>query len=285
MNWIDSHVHVWTANEEHYPRRSSYPIPSGFDIKDFPVAPSHFPPETILKHATPVGVDRVVLVQMSFYGTDNSYMTDTIKRYPESFRGIGYVDPNDIDVGYGMATLLEQGVTGFRIVLESNAPDNWLQTTGYDSMFRAAAETRQSIGVLINPDGLDDVGRMANKHPDTIIVIDHMSRIGANGQIHKEDLQRACELAKYKNIFVKISAFYALGRKEPPHTELIPMIRHFYDAYGADRLMWASDCPFQVVDEVYEDSISLVRDKLDFLSDEDKDQILRGTAESVYFFQ
>ena len=49
--------------------------------------------------------------------------------------------------------------------------------------------------------------------------------------------------------------------------------------------MWASDCPFQVVDEVYEDSISLVRDKLDFLSDEDKDQILRGTAESVYFFQ
>lgn len=284
MNWIDSHVHVWTKNEELYPRRSSYPIPAGFDIKDFPVAPAHFPPETIMSHATPFGVDRIVLVQMSFYGTDNSYMTDAIKRYPESFRGIGYVDPDDIDVGYGMATLLEKGVTGFRLVCESNAP-NWLQSDGYDSMFRAAAETRQAIGVLINPEGLNELGRMAAKHPDTIIVIDHMSRIGANGQIHREDVKRACELAIYKNIYVKISAFYALGRKEPPHTELIPMIRHFYDAFGANRLMWASDCPFQVVDETYEDSISLVRDDLEFLSVEEKDQILRGTAESVYFFQ
>lgn len=284
MNWIDSHVHVWTENEELYPRRSSYPIPAGLDIKDFPVAPTHFPPETIMSHATPLGVDRIVLVQMSFYGTDNSYMTDAIKRYPESFRGIGYVDPNDIDVGYGMATLLEKGVTGFRLVCESNAA-NWLQSDGYDSMFRAAAETRQAIGVLINPEGLNELGRMAAKHPDTIIVIDHMSRIGANGQIHREDVKRACELAIHKNVYVKISAFYALGRKEPPHTELIPMIRHFYDAFGANRLMWASDCPFQVVDEVYEDSISLVRDDLEFLSVEEKDQILRGTAESVYFFQ
>ncbi len=48
------------------------------------------------------------------------------------------------------------------------------------------------------------------------------------------------------------------------------MIRRVRDAYGAQRLMWASDCPYQVQGEHrYEPSIALVRDRLDFLSDEE----------------
>ena len=47
--------------------------------------------------------------------------------------------------------------------------------------------------------------------------------------------------------------------------------------------MWASDCPFQVVDHTYEDSVALIRDRLDFLSEADKEQILRKTAEDFFF--
>ena len=47
--------------------------------------------------------------------------------------------------------------------------------------------------------------------------------------------------------------------------------------------MWGSDCPFQVGHETYEDAISLIRDRLDFISDEDKEWILGGTAEKLFF--
>ncbi len=47
--------------------------------------------------------------------------------------------------------------------------------------------------------------------------------------------------------------------------------------------MWASDCLFQIPNGPYEDSIALVRDRLDFLSPEDREWILRGTAEAVFF--
>jgi hypothetical protein len=48
--------------------------------------------------------------------------------------------------------------------------------------------------------------------------------------------------------------------------------------------MWASDCPFQVdPGHNYHDSIALIRDRLDFLTAEDKDWMLRGTAEKVFF--
>ena len=85
-------------------------------------------------------------------------------------------------------------------------------------------------------------------------------------------------------MYVKTSAFYALGEKKAPYLDLAPMIRRLRDAFGASRLMWASDCPFQVdPGHNYHDSIALIRDRLDFLTAEDKDWMLRGTAEKVFF--
>jgi predicted TIM-barrel fold metal-dependent hydrolase len=62
------------------------------------------------------------------------------------------------------------------------------------------------------------------------------------------------------------------------------MIRTCRDHFGAERLMWASDCPFQVgPGHSYRDSIALVRDRLDFLTADDRDWMLRKTAEKVFF--
>jgi hypothetical protein len=47
--------------------------------------------------------------------------------------------------------------------------------------------------------------------------------------------------------------------------------------------MWESDCPFQVVEHKYRDSLDLIRQGLDFLSAEDKDWLLRRTAEEFLF--
>ena len=83
---------------------------------------------------------------------------------------------------------------------------------------------------------------------------------------------------------MKTSAFYALGKKQAPYTDLGNMIQRLVRELGANRLMWASDCPYQVVEgHNYADSIGLIRDRLDFLSKEDKQWMLRGTAEKVFF--
>src|SRR5688572_28002448 len=73
MNYIDAHVHVWTADTLHYPLAQGY-RPENMD-------PSSFTPEELFKHARPAGVSRINLIQMSFYGFDNSYMLDMIAAY------------------------------------------------------------------------------------------------------------------------------------------------------------------------------------------------------------
>ena len=91
-------------------------------------------------------------------------------------------------------------------------------------------------------------------------------------------------MAKHKRIMVKIGAFYALGKKQPPYTELAPMIKKVVAAFGPRRCMWESDCPFQVQEEhTYQASVDLVRRRLDFLSDDDREWLLWKTAENFFF--
>ena len=83
---------------------------------------------------------------------------------------------------------------------------------------------------------------------------------------------------------MKVSAFYALGKKRAPYTDLLPMIRRLLDAFGPERLMWASDCPYQVQGEhTYAASVELIEKHLDFLSAEDRARILRDTAAGFFF--
>ena len=63
----------------------------------------------------------------------------------------------------------------------------------------------------------------------------------------------------------------------------VPLIRKVVAAFGANRCMWESDCPFQIVDHEYLNSFNLVRKRLDFLSADDKEWLLRKTAEEFFF--
>src|SRR3984893_3502408 len=100
--YIDAHVHVWTPDKVRYPR-------SGRD-RDTQFEPASFTPEELFTNAKPCGVNRVVLIQMSFYGFDNSYMLDAIRKYKGTFRGVAVIDETASDVSRKMRELAALGV-------------------------------------------------------------------------------------------------------------------------------------------------------------------------------
>jgi predicted TIM-barrel fold metal-dependent hydrolase len=152
------------------------------------------------------------------------------------------------------------------------------------AMWDHAGNTGLAICPLINPEHIADVAAMCEKFPRTNVVVDHFARIGIDGTIRDSDVAALVDLARHERTHVKVSAFYALGRKAPPYTDLIPMIRALYDAYGPSRLMWASDSPYQLgPPNTYADSLALIRERVDFLSESDREWLLRKTAEKVYF--
>ena len=276
MNFIDAHSHIWTPDTEKYNLAAGY-------FRDRMQPPS-FTDDELMKLATPVGVDRVVLIQMSFYGYDNSYRLDTIADHPERYRGVAVIDQDAARPDLLMRELQKKGVAGFRIYPKNQQHDSWLSGEGMHRMWTAGAKHGLNMCCLINPVDLPALDRMCRDFPETPVVIDHLCRIGVSGKVDDEEVQALCGLARHKNVTVKVSAFYALGKKKAPYDDLAPLIRRVYDAYGPQRLMWATDCPFQAVDgHTYHESIELIRDRLDFLSAEDRQWMLRKTAERVFF--
>jgi predicted TIM-barrel fold metal-dependent hydrolase len=275
MNYIDAHSHIWT------PDTARYPLAGGFRRAN--MEPASFTVEELLQHAKPAGVNRVVLIQMSFYGYDNRYMLDTIRKFPGQFSGVAVIDQHSRMVEAEMRSLKMQGVHGFRIYPKDVPVDRWLDDEGLQKMFKTGAEENLNMCCLIDPNALPALSKACAKYPETPVVIDHLCRIGVSGKIDPADVKALCDMAQHKHVTVKVSALYALGQKKPPYLDLAPMIRRVCEAFGPERLMWATDCPFQVVDQTYQQSIDLILKGLDFLTAGDRDWILRKTAERVFF--
>lgn len=275
--YIDAHSHVWT------PDTDAYPLANGLTKDD--LKPPSFTPEELFAVARPHGVKRVVLIQHTIYHAfDNTYLLDVYKQHPGLFSVVATVEPQREDVTAEIDRLKSLGTRGLRIRPGDGGIEKWSENPGMKAMWKHGAEVGVAMCPLINPEYLEEVDKMCVEFPETTVVIDHFARIGIDGIIRDADVDNLAKLARFKHAHVKISAYYALGRKRPPHDELIPMIRRLYDAYGPERLMWASDCPYQLTPpNTYGDSIDLIKERIDFLTEEDKSWLLRKSAEKVFF--
>jgi predicted TIM-barrel fold metal-dependent hydrolase len=274
--FIDAHSHVWS------PDVAKWPLAKGQTKAD--LKPPSFTPEELFQLAEPVGVGRVVLIQHSVYHLfDNSYLIDCAKRIPGRFSIVGMVDDTTPHPDVTMKELLPHGVRGLRITPRIRG-EKWLEGPGMAALWKAGAATGQAMCCLIDAADLANVAAMCEKNPQTPVVIDHFARIGVDGMMRDAEVAKLCDLAKHKQVHVKLSAYYALGKKQPPHEELLPMIRRVLDAYGPERCMWASDSPYQVEKpNTYQSSIELIRDRLTGISDGDRQWLLKKTAEKVFF--
>src|SRR5918911_74194 len=152
MSYIDAHVHVWTPDTAHYP------LARGYKKED--MTPRSFTPEDLFKHTKPAGVDRINLIQMSFYGFDNSYLLHMMALHKGVFSGTAVIDPAGPAPDRLMGELAKKGLRAFRIYpgLErgikpnEGAGERWLRAAGYARMFAAGARHNQALSCPMNPD-------------------------------------------------------------------------------------------------------------------------------------
>jgi predicted TIM-barrel fold metal-dependent hydrolase len=268
-------VHVWT------PDLQKYPLDKEFKIAD--MQPASFTATELLQQCQPLGVDRIVLIQMSFYGLDHSYMFEAMRQHPGVFSAVALIDHQSPEVATKARELVNQGARGFRIHSRGDAK-NWPASPTMQKLWQAATDEGFAVCPLINPQDIQYVDALCQLYPRTKVVVDHFARIGVSGMIEQDRLEELCKLARFPQVHLKTSAFYALGKKEAPYHDLKPMIRRVLDAYGPKRLMWATDCPYQVQGEhTYKASLDLILSGTEFLTESDKQWILRDTAKKVFF--
>jgi len=61
-------------------------------------------------------------------------------------------------------------------------------------------------------------------------------------------------------------------------------VKRLYAVYGPKRLMWGTDWPVHEAKTTYHRTLTVVRDDMKFLNDEDKSWILSKTVERLWSF-
>jgi L-fuconolactonase len=228
------------------------------------------------------GVDRAILVPPSFDADRNDYALDGARRYPDRFAVMGRVA---LKTGAGRDLLKgwrdQRGMLGVRLTFHRDADRPWL-TDGTADWFWPEAE-RNDIPVMVHaPERLAEIGDVAARHPKLRIIVDHMGFARATMDDKAAPaVERMNALARYPNVFVKVSALPCFSTEPYPFINLREPLRRVIDAFGPRRAFWGSDIT-RVLTSSYRQTVTHVTEELDFLSAGDLEWIMgRGLADCL----
>jgi predicted TIM-barrel fold metal-dependent hydrolase len=128
---------------------------------------------------------------------------------------------------------------------------------------------------------MPDVARLLEKTPDLTVVIDHMADCPID---QPEELEKLIALKRYPNVFVKISHTWSISKQPYPWLDAQQYVKRLHQAFGPQRLMWATDWPIVETVSTYTRALSVVRDEMRFLNADDLRWILSKTVEKVWPF-
>ena len=229
MTLCDSHIHVVGPLAE-YPQAANRTYTAG----PAPIA-------VLQQVGRPLGVERFVIVQPSFYGTDNSALLATLGTLGGNGRGVAVVNPATITEPE-LSTLSAVGVRGLRINLYSTLSE--IAGNAASDHFAALASIAWGqnwhIEVLAPIATMASMALMLAESP-VPVVIDHY---GLHQGVAPTDDEGASllDLLRQKHVWMKLSAPYR-SSSDPLATSPDPAWLDAILAECAERCVWGSDWP------------------------------------------
>jgi L-fuconolactonase len=271
---IDAHAHVWSGPDARYPF-----VP---DVAAKPMNPAAFPPEILLAHGSQNGLRRAVLVQPACYGFDCRFIADSIERFPGRLAGVGLVDWRH-EPREGLDRMAALGLRGVRIKALRAGHQRWPEDERMYALWRRAADLGVAVCILPEPSAFDAISKLCTRHPQTIVVVDHIGWLGAHERPRDSQVDGFLRLAEHRNLYVKISRLHHFDMAKPPYLEAVPLVRRVVGAFGPERVMWGSDAPGQVRNgHSMAASLDVIRRHASFRPEE-QDWLLGRTAERLFF--
>ena len=221
----DAHFHVFEPGYLHVPD-PLYTFPDGTV-------------EQYLALTAALGLERMVLVQPTFYGTDNSLLADVLTRLGPRCGGVVRIEEDASDAELDSYHAL--GVRAIRLDLFARADWPVAELIGYVRRMAARATPRgwhlqfYSPGTVIR-----DLLPFLAELEDTF-VIDHMGYMIESEGATEADFERLLDVLRLGSCYIKLSGAYRIARDEPlPVVE--PLGRALVET-RPDRLIWGSDWP------------------------------------------
>jgi 2-pyrone-4,6-dicarboxylate lactonase len=221
----DTHFHVFEPDFPHVPE-PLYGFPDGTL-------------DQYLRMAAWLGIERMVLVQPTYYGTDNSLLVQTLRKVGPRCRGVVRIeeDTSEDELDF----FHEVGVRAIRLDLFARASWPTLDIIRYVRRMAARARPRgwhvqfYTPGVIVR-----NLLPFFGDFEDTF-VIDHMGYMKESDGLTQADFARLIEVLAGGNCYIKLSGPYRVAPNKPLSS--VEPIGRALVAARPDRLIWGSDWP------------------------------------------
>ena len=219
----------------------------------------------------------------TMYGHDASYALDVYRQHPGRFGLVKPVDPSDPAVAETIADwAATPGTVGIRLFLHrGDAP---AADPGLNRVLTTAA--RHALPVNLMCTGrLEQAAQLAERHPTTQLVIDHLGLPQPQEPPAPvdpfADLPKLLALAVHANVAVKISGACTLSHEPCPYPDIWGPLARLFDAFGLHRCLWGTDWTRAVKVLTYQEGVEAFR-ITERLSDSDRAALMGGTLARVY---
>ena len=186
-----------------------------------------------------LGLQRVVVVQSNFYGSDNRGMLEALTAYGAEARGVVVVTP-DVDDAE-LQRLTDLGVRGVRFHM---LPGGTLQWEHLDAVVARVQPFGWHVQVQFNGWELPQHEQQLRRLP-LDIVIDHIGKYlePAPPTVDDPAFASLLRLLDGGRCWVKLSAPYESSRRSAPaHDDVAPLARAQVQSHP-ERCVWASNWP------------------------------------------
>ena len=242
------------------PRKPRYAVPAGAidchchvfeDQTQYPLTPqrSYTPPlctfNDYLRMSESLGIERMVQVNASTYGFDNTVTLDLIAKLGQKRAlGVAGVAP-DADERT-IRKLHDGGMRGVRL-------STMVKGYGGPEFLGVIAKTIKPFAwhVQLHVDKVGEIATLEQQlldHP-TPIVFDHLGRVRGGEGVQAPGFQALLRILKQRNdCWVKLSSFYRLSDSgAPAYADMQPIAQALLAA-RPDRMLWGSNWPHPIWD-------------------------------------
>ncbi|MBY6092539.1 amidohydrolase family protein [Maritimibacter alkaliphilus] len=266
MTGIDTHAHIFDPDAPMAPGRR--------------YAPTYVASVTSwLSHMEEAGISHGVLVQPSFYGTDNALIAEALAEHPGRLRGIAVVDPDVSEAT--LARLDAQGFVGARLNLVGRELEDY-SGAAWQAFFRRLAGIGWQVEIQR---AFEDFALLlpALAPSGCAVMIDHFGLpqggIDAANPAHAAVLDA---LRAAPNAWVKLSAPY---RSDQSAAQATTSLRHLREALGGmERFVWGSDWPHTQHETVTDYSEQVERMRTLLPDPADRRRVLVETPAALFRF-
>ena len=233
MPIIDSQVHAYEANT---PKRP---------WKNVPNWPPSATGDEQVAAMDKLGIDGAIFISaFSMYGYDASYAVEVQKKHPGRFAIVKPVNPDDPAVADVIADWKKTpGTVGIRVI-KTGEPGRDPGDKNIDRVLREAVRHDFPVNILCWGN-LDAGTAVIDRNPDARFILDHLGilqpRTPPAPPNAWADLPKVLDLAKRKNVVIKVSGACTLSHKPYPYPDIWDPLARVFDAWGFERCLWGTD--------------------------------------------